>query len=359
MRKKTLVKAIIGSQAYGTNIETSDTDYKGIYVQSKEDILTTKYKEQFEVGKDETYFEIRRFLELASSANPTMLELLFVDREYIVESSPEYELLREHRLKFLTKKCRNSFGGYAVAQIQKAKGLNKKMNFEKQRVERKTVLDFCYVYEKGITLPVKEWLFQHSMNQEHCGLTKLEHFRGCYALYYDWVIHFSHENSQGFKGIVLDDSNDVRVTSVPKNQNPETILYFNKDGYSVHCKDFNEYQTWLKNRNTARYVDIDSHGQQIDGKNLLHCRRLLDMAIEIANTGNLNVRRPNAAELIAIRKGQIVSLEEVIQKAEQDVKLIDEYYSMSELPDSVEPEFLDELLLKIREMSYSSEEGFN
>lgn len=353
MNYKILLKAIIGSHAYGTNISTSDTDYKGIYIQPKEDILSTRYKEQYEVGKDEVYYEVRRFLELAQSANPTILELLFLDEKFIVESSPEYELLRKNRFKFLTKKCRNSFGGYAVAQIQKAKGTNKKMNLEKSRVERKTVLDFCYICDKGKTYPVNTWLSERAMNQEHCGLVKLDHFRGCYALYYDWVIHFSHENGQGFKGIVLDDSNDVRTTSVPKNQYPEAVLYFNKDGYSVHCKDYNEYNIWLKNRNTQRYVDVQNHNQQIDGKNLLHCRRLLDVAIEIAETGNFSVMRPNAEELIQIRKGEIVSLEDIIEKAEADIKRIDILFQESNLPDEVEPNLIDKLLLEIREMHYS------
>lgn len=36
---RTIFKAIVGSQAYGTNIPTSDTDYKGVYMQSEDDLL--------------------------------------------------------------------------------------------------------------------------------------------------------------------------------------------------------------------------------------------------------------------------------------------------------------------------------
>jgi predicted nucleotidyltransferase len=34
-----LYLVVRGSHAYGTNIETSDTDYAGVFIQSEEDIL--------------------------------------------------------------------------------------------------------------------------------------------------------------------------------------------------------------------------------------------------------------------------------------------------------------------------------
>jgi hypothetical protein len=84
----------------------------------------------------------------------------------------------------------------------------------------------------------------------------------------------SNHSTLGFKGIVLDDSNAVRLSVVPKDMLASAIVYYNKDSYSMHCKDYKEYQTWLETRNTQRYVDIQGHHQQIDGKNLLHCRRI-------------------------------------------------------------------------------------
>ncbi len=64
---KHIFKAIVGSQSYGTSIPTSDVDYKGIFLASQEDLNGFTYKEQIEVGKDECYYEIRRFLQLAQS----------------------------------------------------------------------------------------------------------------------------------------------------------------------------------------------------------------------------------------------------------------------------------------------------
>lgn len=346
-----IFKAIVGSQAYGTAIPTSDIDYKGILLADRKDLDGFTYKEQIEVGKDETYYEVRRFLQLAQSANPTILELLFSPEDCILKSTPQYELIKKYRNKFLTIQCANSFGGYAIAQIKKAKGLDKKMNFEKARIERKGPLDFCYVYYHGITKPLKQWLDSNDYKQEYCGLSKLNHIKDCYALYYDYSKMYENArgvlNDLGFKGIVGEDSNELRLSNIPKNSEPELLIYFNKDGYSMHCKDYREYQDWLQNRNTQRYVDSQTHGQQIDGKNLMHCRRLLDMAMEIAMTKTINIRRPNAVDLLKIRKGE-VSLERLLEESEQDVKKLDELFAKSNLPKEVDPTWVNELLLQIR-----------
>lgn len=337
-----IFKAIVGSQSYGTSTPESDIDYKGIFMSHPDKLIGFGYEEQINVTKDETYYEVRRFLELLQSANPTVLELLYSPKDCIIEKKPVFDLIIRNRDKFLTQKCLLSFGGYTIAQIKKAKGLDKKMNWEKSRIERKTPLDFCYVYENGKTLPVEQWLKEKRLKQELCGLVALNHFKDCYALYYDF---FSEKI--GFHGIVLSDSNDIRLSSVPKGLEPLCVINYNKDAYSNHCRDYNEYQDWIKNRNTQRYVDIDNHGQKVDGKNLLHCRRLLDTAIEIATQKTINVRRPNSDYLLKIRRGE-VPLQEIIENAEKDILCLDELFKNSGLPKDVDKDFVNYLLLQIR-----------
>jgi len=352
-----LLRALVGSQSYGTAIPTSDMDYKGVYVQSIDELIGFGYKEQIEKGKDECYFEVRRFLQLLQSANPTMLELLYTPEDCILEKHPAFDLILAERDQFMTKICMNSFGGYAVQQIKKARGLDKKMNWATERVERKGPLEFCWVYVDGKTVPVTKWLRDNGMQQEHIGLVSLDHMRDCYAMYYDHAAQYgAHRGAVplGFRGIVLDDSNAVRLSDVPKGMTAHGIMYYNKDAYSKHCKDWFSYQEWMKNRNTQRYVDNKSHDQQIDGKNLMHCRRLLDMAMEIATTGTLTVRRPNRDYLLAIRRGE-VNLTELIDKAEEDVKAMEDAFKNSSLPDNVDPEFVNELLVKVRHAYYEHE----
>ncbi len=340
----TLLKAIVGSQAYGTATPASDEDYKGIYLQPVNEIIGFHYKEQINVSKDECYYEIKRFLELAQSANPTILELLYLPPECILQSSEAYSILVKNRSTFLTKKCLHSFGGYAIAQIKKARGLDKKMNWEKERIVRKNPMDFCHVYlSNGASIELTTFLEQKSLLPTQCGLTAVTHFRDCYALYYD------DKNTHGYKGISIEESNTLRLSSIPKQENSIAILCYNKDAYSIHCKEYKSYIEWLENRNTQRYTDIAGHQQQIDGKNLLHCRRLLDMALEIATTQHLHVKRPNAAYLLSIRRGE-VDLESLIGKAEEDILYLNELYESCTLPVDIDKDFAHNLLLEIRDI---------
>ena len=340
---KIIFKTITGSQSYGTNTPESDIDIKGVYVQDIDDILSFGYIEQVDITKDECYWEIRRFLELAQTANPTTLELLYSPEDCILEITPEFELIRADRDKFLTKKCLNSFTGYAHQQIEKASGLNKKMNWEKSQMVRKDPVDFCFATFGGKTYPIQEFLDNSGYKIEHCGLSSLDHFKDTFAVYYD------HNRENLYRGIMIEGSSQLRLSVIPKDQTPVTIMYFNEVEYSKHCRRFKEYQEWLANRNTARYVDIEGHGQQIDGKNMLHCRRLIDVAKEIPVLKTINVRRENAEYLKSIRKGK-VKLEDILSQSKEDLQGLKELYTKSSLPDSVDKVFVNDLLLKIRKM---------
>ena len=68
-----LFETVVGSQAYGTNTPDSDIDKKFVYILPEEYILGTGYVQQIDVNADYTGWEVRRFLELLGSNNPTVL----------------------------------------------------------------------------------------------------------------------------------------------------------------------------------------------------------------------------------------------------------------------------------------------
>lgn len=350
-----IYKCIVGSQLYGTNTPTSDVDHKGVFIQYVKSILVDGVIKQIDVTKDEVYYEVSRFLDLAQSANPTILELMFVPDDYIVYKTPEIDCILQNRFDFLTKKCRKSFGGYAIEQISKAKGLNKKMNWEKEKTVRKTPLDFCYVYVGGDSIPLKDYLSMEDIPLEYCGASKINNMRDMYVLYVDKAGHLSsidgNPKKSKFKGIASDDSNELRLDDVSKEDQKSgylTIFSYNKDGYTTHCKEYNQYLEWLENRNTERYVDVENTGDKIDGKNIMHCRRLLDVAMEIPVLKNIVCRRPNAEYLLDIRKGKNIDRQGIINQAQQDLEKMDELYEKCDLPDDLDPKFIRNILMQIR-----------
>jgi predicted nucleotidyltransferase len=185
---KPLYLVIRGSHAYGTNIETSDTDYSGIFIQSMDDILGNKYVEQINDDKNDTViYEIRRFLELLGTNNPTVLELLNTPEDCVIYKDPIFDLILNDREKFITKICAKSLGGYAKQQISKAKGQNKKQNWEKDKVTRKEVLDFVYVIEGEKSIPWKVWNEDYNYEEKFIGVVNVPNARDIYAVYYDGV----------------------------------------------------------------------------------------------------------------------------------------------------------------------------
>lgn len=345
---KPLYLVIRGSHAYGTNIETSDIDYAGVFIQPIEDILGFGKKDQINDDKNDiVIYEIARFIQLLSSNNPTVLELLNTPEDCIIYKDPIFDIVIKNRDKFITKICSKSFGGYAKQQISKARGQNKKQNWEKDKVTRKSPLDFCYiqVYEKSI--PLNKFLIENNINQEYCGLSKIPHNKDTYALFYD--------KDSNFSGICFEESNQLRLSSIPRDIDKSKFLgyiSYNKDGYTQHCKDYKSYRIWLNERNESRWVDVKSHGQKIDGKNMMHCRRLMDMSREIAEGKGIIVRRDNFRELISIRKGEI-DLETLINNVESDIVEIDDLFRESNLPDNVDMDFSNKILVDIRKKFYS------
>jgi uncharacterized protein len=345
MRHKLIFECIVGSQAYGTATENSDIDKKGVYVQSNDEILVSDYEPQINVTKDECYYEVGRFLELLSAANPTTIEMLFSEKKNITHISPEFELILSVRDMFITKQCADSFKNYGVSQLKKAAATGKKFNIEDSKMVHKTPFDFTYYYDNGKTFLLKDYLEENELLQEKCGLVRLDHMKDCYALYYDY-------NNIGYRGIIGEKSNEIRLSSIPKGETPLIMIYYNVEAYSKYMKEYSEYKTWLKNRNVNRYVDVITHGQKtkdsrIDGKNMLHVRRLIDIAIEIANTSTFTVLRPNAKYLLDIKHGKY-NLEEIVSDVERDISGLDECFKNSTLPNKVDKNKVKEILLKIR-----------
>ena len=368
-----------GSQAYGTAIPTSDIDYAGVYIQHIDNILGYGYKEQINDDMNDTvFYEIKRFLDLVSTNNPTILELLNTPEDCILYKHPLIGEILQHRDKFITKKCSNSFAGYAIQQIKKAKGQDKKQNWEKDKVTRKDVLDFCYVIKGEKSMPWKVWS-EARYEEKFVGVVNLPNARDVYAVYYDTDSHLCFSESipegsrnvyknnrkelglvmgLGYKGLVksgeganVAESNQLRLSSIPKGETPICNIIYNKDGYTAHCKDYREYQEWLDNRNEQRWTDVKTHDQKIDGKNMMHCRRLLEMAKEIAEGKGILVRRENAEELLAIRRGE-VDLQSLIDRAENDIVEIDRLFKESDLPESVDLGFINDLLVSVRKEFY-------
>ncbi len=346
LREKDLIllECISGSKAYNLDVPSSDTDIKGVFYLPKEHFYGFHYLPQISNDShDVVFYEIGRFIELLTKNNPNILELL---------STPSDKVIFKHAIMgkiktndFLSRKCKDTFGGYAFTQVRKARGLNKKI-VNPMPKEKKIVTDFCYVLSWQGSIPLKQWLKEGNRQQTNVGLVNIPHFQDTYGVYYD------EENRHGYKGIIKKKSaTTVLLSSIPKSERPITYLHFNQDGYMKYCKDYRDYWDWVDKRNESRFENNLRHGKNYDSKNMMHTFRLLDMAIEILEEGKVQVERPNRAELLKIRNGEW-EYDELIEMANQKMKIVEMAYETSKLPDEPDHDYIEKVLIAIRHELY-------
>ena len=85
-----------------------------------------------------------------------------------------------------------TFFGYGKSQIEKCRGLNKKIVNPVN--ERLTPLDFCYTFKGQGSTKIINWLDNRGLKQNYCGLVNVPNMHDMYDLYYDWGLHFQNEN---------------------------------------------------------------------------------------------------------------------------------------------------------------------
>lgn len=334
-----LFEAVSGSHAYGLQHKDSDVDLRGVFVMPKSQFYGLTQMEQVsDERNDEVYYELKKFMDMLIKNKPNFLEILRTPADCIRYQHPLFKKLKLE--DFLSKQAKNTFAGYALSQIKKARGLKKKI-VNPMTEQRKSVLEFCYIQHNQGSLPLLQFLEKNNFRHEDCGLVNVAHMKGIFALF--------HNPTLNYQGIIRNEkSNDIRLSSIPKKEQPIGVMYFNKDGYSVYCKEHTQYWEWVNKRNQARYQSTMKHGKNYDAKNMMHTFRLLHMAEEIARTGIFQVRRTSDKDFLwKVRTGEF-QYDDLVQIAEEKILEINEVFEKCSLPEVPNLEKTNELLLEIR-----------
>jgi predicted nucleotidyltransferase len=122
-QQKILFRHIAGSKLYGTNLPTSDTDYKEIYLPSPREILLgrTCLSGQTSTGnkgkntsddEDVTRLSLQKFLTTAAKGDVGCLETLFADsnQDCIIYKDPLWDKIVQKRSLIVSKSVDKAFG---------------------------------------------------------------------------------------------------------------------------------------------------------------------------------------------------------------------------------------------------------
>jgi len=332
-----IVKTLAGSHAYGTNMPTSDIDYRGIFVASPECIRTPFFP--IEVVEDNTeqdtvIYELSKFVKLYTDGNPNIVELLWTNNSDIIFSTPAYDYLRSFRKELLSSKLAFTFTGYMMAQLKRIKSHNKWIN-NPQSKEPPRQIDFVSL----VQWYGNEKRFKINLEDFHKGFRLIPYGGEIYALIkFDGYDTYSSD-------FTLNTNCQEEHHTVNK---PLAIVKFNKTEYNQVKEKWSQYWIWKENRNEIRAQLEEKYNY--DTKHASHLVRLGRMGIEALRDGEIIVKRPDAQELLAIRNGAW-TYEQVVEYAEQmDKEVREVWYKKTSLPKRPDLKLAAKILMSVQDM---------
>jgi hypothetical protein len=308
-----IMKSVFGSYLYGTNIESSDKDYKFVFLPTARDLVLQKVKnhqQQNTKNSDLTKnnaddidcegFSLQNWFYLLSQGQTLAVEMLFTPKKMLLETSPLWKHIQNNKHKLISRKI-SPFVGYVRAQSSKycikAERMNAvewAMNYFKSICDRglgrSTVINYISDFEKVV------------LTNPHIELeTKNENVNHNYLM--------------------------VCGRKVVLNASARTAF----EMYEYIYKDYG-YRT-------ERAAKTDS----IDWKSLYHAVRIAHEANELINTGIITLPRPEAPLLLNIRNG-LLSYDEVTSILEDQNDRLQENLIKTTLPEEPDYVFIEDVI---------------
>lgn len=301
LKKYAIYETITGSHSYGLQVEGSDTDVKGIVILPKE--LRFTLADEWETtsfhSPDIEYHSLKKFMRLASTQNPTVLEMLYTDPAFIIKSTPASEQLRKHRHLFLSQNCFYTYGGYAQQQLMKLKN----------GLEKATLED----HNNHLRYTVKN------------------------------IIRGFGERYSAF------DDGDIRIVDVQYDHDEKQQLYLAIDFERVPITQLSGMVSEMQNayKGYTKLTNRNKKAEEKLGKHAMHLVRLFKAGIEVLNSGTIQVKRENDRDLLlSIRNGEYEwdKVFSMIKQLEEDLQRA---HATTKLPKTVDHERINELYKEI------------
>lgn len=293
-----------GSYAYGTNVETSDLDIRGIAVETSCEILGSSSFEQFENRETDTViYGLRKILKLMLNCNPNVLEMLGTKDEHIFICNKYGKMIKGNTNLFLSKRAIQSFGGYASAQLRRLQNALARDNYPQKEKE---IHILNTIKTQIATMKDRYEVFSKENLNIYIDKSKKEDFES--ELFID--VNFKHYPLRDFKNIYAEMSNVI-----------------------------NDYDK-LNHRNSKKDTNhLNKHA--------MHLIRLFLMGTEILEGKGINTYREKDREfLLKIRKGEF-SYSEIFEMVNDYEKKFDYAAKNTCLKDEPDYDKVEELMISI------------
>jgi len=360
LKKHTIFLTLAGSRAYGFASPDSDWDYRGVAIPPLDTYIGIKdrfeqstdqktrhlwknYPGVVEPEADMQVYELTKFVRLATQCNPSIIEILFTDPSTHLIKHPVMDRLLDNNRMFLSKQAKDRFCGYAFSQLKRIQRHKKWLDNPPTKCpERK---DFGLPEKKIIPLDqigAADALIQRDLDTFMVEQTDLpEHTKIAFKNELHKILRATWLAINGSVPYPVDEFDDDAQWNSTEEALRDMVSRY--EGFSENFleilgkekkyrrakQEWDQYQHWVKNRNPDR-AKLERKFQY-DCKHATHLYRLIKMAREILETGEVKVLRPDAEELKAIRNGAL-TYEQVVEFAEKEDAALVEVARKSNLP---------------------------
>ena len=312
-----LYKVVTGSTSYGLSLDgSSDVDIKGVFVHNRDDVLGKRmFDEEFVLEdtyvfhdpEDLEFHTVSKIFKLAGmKQNPTILEMLFTEEQFVLHRDSRLDPLFEIRDSLLTQESYYSFGGYARNQLVRIKNAMNKIG--------------------------------SADLEDHLSYVLNDVVRG-FGERYD----MDRLGRVGIDQVELKNSGKYLV-------DVEIQLTGNFDeSFSMLCELNNTLKSYNKQKSRNRKATPEKLY-----KHAMHLIRLLSMGIEILNGEGIRVYREYDQEfLLSVRNGKLTWDELFVYIDEKFIEL-DEAYKRTRLPETYDRKLLSDAHRKVLDNVYGS-----
>ena len=253
--KHVILLGLVGSYAYGTNIESSDIDIRGITLNQKSDLIgLTQFEQYVDDNTDTVIYAFNKMVNLLLSCNPNTIELLGLAPDNYLYLNDIGKILLDNKRLFLSKRAIQSFGGYADAQLRRLQNALARDTFPQSEKEQ-------HIFNS-----VKNAMYSFNSSYKNFENGSLEIF-------------------------------------IDKSVNPEleTEIFVNANLNHYPLRDY--ASMWNTMSNVVKdYDKIGKRNKKKDdlhlNKHAMHLIRLFMMAIDILEKGEINTYREKEHELL-------------------------------------------------------------